>query len=101
MNRRFGAAAIAVALLAPRPAPAAPPALRYLYPAGARQGQAVEVCAAGTLERWPVRAWVDRKGVEVKPAKEKGKLAVTVAADAPPGVYWVRLFDEQGASALR
>ena len=66
-----------------------------------RQGTTVEVSAGGTFERWPVRAWVDRKGVEVKAAKDRGKLTVTVAADAAPGVCWVRLHDEQGASALR
>jgi hypothetical protein len=91
----------AVALLAPLSAPAAPPALTYLYPAGAQQGKTVEVSAGGTFDRWPVRAWVDRPGVEVKAAKDRGKLAVTVSADAAPGVYWLRLHDEQGASALR
>jgi hypothetical protein len=61
----------------------------------------VEVTAAGTFERWPVGAWVNGKGVVVKAGKQKGKLAVTVAPDAVPGTYWVRLHDAQGASALR
>ncbi len=91
----------AAALLAPLPVTAAPPTLNYLYPAGAQQGKTVDVSAGGTFERWPVRAWGDRKGVEVKAAKDRGKLAVTVAPDAPPGVYWLRLHDEQGASVLR
>jgi hypothetical protein len=98
---RWVIAAVAAALLAPLSAPAAPPALTYLYPAGAQQGKTVEVSAGGTFERWPVRAWVDRQGVEVKAAKDRGKLVVTVAADATPGVYWLRLHDDQGASALR
>src|SRR5579885_710126 len=80
---------------------AAPPALTYLYPAGAQRGQTVEVTAGGTFERWPVRAWVDRPGVEVRAAKERGKLTVAVARDAIPGVCWLRLYDEQGASGLR
>src|ERR1700722_2720077 len=72
-------------------ATAAPPTLTYLYPAGAQRGTTVEITAAGTFERWPVQVWVTGKGVEVKPAKDKGKLTVTVAADAVPGTYWLRL----------
>ncbi len=48
-----------------------------------------------------MRAWVDHPGVEIKPAKGKGKLTVSVAANTAPGTYWIRLFDDQGASALR
>ncbi len=34
-------------------------------------------------------------------AAEKGKLSVAVPADATPGVCWLRLYDAEGASALR
>jgi hypothetical protein len=88
-------------LLGPAAATAAPPNVTYLYPAGAPQGAAVEVTAGGTFERWPVSAWVSGKGVEAKAGKDKGKLTLTVAADAAPGLYWLRLYDEQGASPLR
>ncbi len=88
-------------LAVPNCTQAAPPTVTYLLPAGAQRGTTAAVSAGGTFERWPVQAWTDGKGVEVKAAKDKGKLSVTVAADAAPGVYWVRLYDEQGASALR
>src|SRR4051812_3634393 len=81
-------------------ASAAPPALTSLFPAGAGRGQTVEVVAAGTFERWPVRAWVEGKGVEVRASKARGKLTVIVAADAVPGPRWLRVHDEQGASKL-
>lgn len=80
---------------------AAPPELTSLFPAGAQQGKTVEVVAGGTFARWPIQAWSDRKGVEIKPAKEKGKFSFHLAADTVPGVSWVRLHDEQGASELR
>ena len=96
---RFLALAVFV-LLATR-ASAAPPALTYLYPAGAQRGKTVEVTAGGTFASWPVRTWASGKGVEVRAAKEKGKLSVTVAGDAEPGLYWVRLADGEGASGLR
>jgi hypothetical protein len=80
---------------------AAPPSVTFLFPAGAQQGTTVEVTAGGTFERWPVQAWTDRKGVTVKASPDKGKLSITVAADTEPGLCWIRLYDEEGASSLR
>jgi hypothetical protein len=96
-----GTAALLLGLLLTASLEAAPPALTSLYPAGAQRGTTVEVTATGTFERWPVHAWASHKGVEVKTAKTKGKLSVTVAADVPPGTCWLRLHDDQGASSLR
>lgn len=82
-------------------APAAPPTVTALYPAGAQRGTTVEVVATGTFERWPVQTWCDHPGIAVTPHKDRGKLTVTVAKEVPPGLYSLRLADEQGASALR
>jgi hypothetical protein len=82
-------------------APAAPPAVTYLFPAGVQRGQTVEVTAAGSFERWPVQAWCDGQGIEIRAAGDKGKLSISAAADVVPGVYWLRLHDEQGASTPR
>jgi hypothetical protein len=87
-----------VAVLSAR---AAPPAVTSLFPAGAQRGMTAEVTAAGTFEHWPVQAWASGRGVEVKAGTDKGKLSISVARDAVPGTYWLRLFDEQGASAPR
>jgi len=80
---------------------AAPPTVTHLFPAGLERGKTAVIAAAGTLEPWPVEIWVDRPGVKVTPAGEKGKLNVEAAADAEPGTYWVRLFNAEGAAALR
>jgi hypothetical protein len=80
---------------------AAPPKVDYLFPAGAQRGSSVSVTASGAFERWPVKAWTDAKGIDIKPGKLNGKLTITVAKDAEPGVCWIRLYDDQGASALR
>jgi hypothetical protein len=92
---------LACVFLLPLSAGAAPPALDYLFPAGARRGTTVEVVATGTFAAWPVEAWIDATGIAVRAAKEKGKLAVTVAADTTPGTHWLRLYNGEGASALR
>ena len=83
------------------PCIAAPPTVNTLFPAGGQRGTAVSVTADGAFPRWPVQAWVDGKGVDVKPAKETGRLLVTIAADAVPGVYGIRLYDAEGASVAR
>src|SRR5689334_9669816 len=80
---------------------AAPPAVTSFFPAGAQQGKTVDVTANGTFERWPAQAHVEGKGVTVRVGKEKGKLSFQVAQDAAPGTYWVRLYDEKGASSPR
>ncbi|MDB5313105.1 MAG: hypothetical protein JWO38_7307 [Gemmataceae bacterium] len=83
------------------PSFAAQPAITYLYPAGAQRGTATEVTAAGTFEKWPVKVWASGTGVTVEPGKDKGKLSVRVAADAAPGVYWLRPHTDDGAGGLR
>ncbi|MFO0797168.1 MAG: pre-peptidase C-terminal domain-containing protein [Gemmataceae bacterium] len=57
--------------------------------------------AAGALDPWPAKVWVSRPGLSVTPAKDKGKFTVAVAADAAPGVYWLRAHNADGASPLR
>lgn len=80
-------------------AAAAPPAVTYLYPAGAQRGTTVEVAAAGSLDG-STKVWASGSGVSVEPGK-KGKLRVSVAKDAAPGVYWLRAHNSEGASGLR
>jgi hypothetical protein len=79
----------------------AAPKVDYFFPAGAQRGTTVEVSVGGVFEKWPVKVWTDGKGVDVKPGKASGKLTITVAVDAEPGVYAIRLYDEQGASIAR
>ncbi len=93
--------AIALVLSLAAGAHAAPPTVTYLFPAGAQRGTTAEITAGGTFGRWPVQVWVSDRGIDVQPGKDKGKLTVTVAADVVPGTYWLRLYDEQGASAPR
>ena len=82
-------------------ATAKPPTLTGFFPAGAARGQSATVTMSGTFGHWPVRCWVDGTGLSIEAGAEKGKLAIHVAADAEPGVRWVRVFDEDGASSLR
>ena len=77
------------------------PTLTDLFPAGATRGQTVQVNASGTFDHWPPKVWVADRGIEIQAEKDEGKLRVTVAANASPGLRWVRLYDQDGATALR
>jgi Bacterial pre-peptidase C-terminal domain len=80
---------------------AKPPTLTSFFPAGAARGQSLTVTMSGTFAHWPVKCWVDSAGLSIEPGPEKGKLAIRVAADAEPGVRWMRVYDEEGATSLR
>lgn len=80
---------------------AAPPKVNFLYPPGGQRGTSVDVTASGEFGNWPVQVWSDQPGVSAKAEADKGKLTVTIAADAAPGVAWLRLYDAEGASVVR
>lgn len=98
---RVGAAALAVGFCGTAPSFGKPPALTRLFPSGAGRGQTVAVDASGTFDHWPVKTWIDGRGVAIRVETGKGKLTVVAAEDAAPGVRWVRFYDEEGATALR
>jgi hypothetical protein len=103
MNKRlpsFGFV-IALALSSISSSAAAAPTVNALFPAGGQRGTTVSVTADGTFSRWPVQVWVEGKGIDVQPSNESGKLIVTIAADAIPGAYAIRLYDDEGASVAR
>ena len=99
--QRFSPAVLIAGLFGSACASAKPPTLTELFPPGAGRGQSVAVSGSGTFDHWPVKAWIEGRGVEIRAEKEKGKLTAVVAADAPPGLRWVRLYDGDGATALR
>lgn len=82
-------------------AEAAPPELKYFTPPGAQRGTTTDVTAVGKFDAWPVRGWVSGQGVTLEPAKDKGKFKLVVAADAASGPRWVRVTNDDGASAAR
>ena len=102
MSRRriLTACALSAAVVATwHAAHSAGPEVSSLLPAGGQRGTTVEVSAGGKFANWPAQAWVDRPGLTITAADDKGKLSVAIAPDAAPGLYWIRLFDAEGASA--
>lgn len=102
-HRPISAALLAISLLVASESDlcAKPPTLTGFFPAGAERGRTATVSASGTFDHWPVKCWVEGAGLAVKAAEKKPELTFEVAADAQPGVRWVRLYDEEGATSLR
>lgn len=82
-------------------ASAAQPKVDHFFPAGGQRGQTVVVTAAGDFSTWPVQVWADQPGVTATAEQDKGKFSVAIAADATPGVVWLRAYNEEGAAALK
>ena len=80
---------------------AAAPSAAWLYPAGVQQGQSATVQVGGAFSKWPVKVWTDSPGLEIECGEKKGTLTVKAATDAAPGIVWIRLFDDEGASPPR
>ena len=80
-------------------AKAAMPDVKYLFPPGAARGATVQVTAGGNPGVWPAQVWVNRPGVSIAAAEKQGEFSVSVAADAAPGIYWVRVYNAEGAAA--
>lgn len=75
------------------------PEVGALLPAGGQRGTTVAVTASGKFPNWPVQGWADSPALAFSPGEEKGTLNVTIAADAEPGLRWIRLYDAAGAAA--
>ncbi len=102
----FLAALLATRLAGTVTAEDKPPTLTGMFPQGACRGSSVAVTVFGELTSWPLSCWIcdDREhetNLVCKKMEAKGKLTVTVPADAQAGVYWLRLYNKDGASSPR
>jgi hypothetical protein len=77
------------------------PTLDYLLPAGGQRGKTVEVTAGGKFPNWPAKVWADSPAIHVSAGKATGALSVQIDAGASIGPHLLRLYSEDGASALK
>jgi hypothetical protein len=74
--------------------------LERIHPAVVGTGATSTVKAEGKFPVWPVEIVSDRDDVTITCGEKNGDLQVVVAADAVPGVAWVRMHDAKSASTL-
>lgn len=70
------------------------------YPPVVTSGSESTVKVDGKLPQWPVKVACDRADVRITAGDEASQFTVAVDEDAPPGIVWVRLFDDGSASPL-
>lgn len=77
----------------------AQPEIDFIFPAGARRGESVEVQVGAEFVPGASRLEAAGAGLKVTPLDASGRYRIDVAADAPLGAAEVRLIVTQGASA--
>ena len=96
-------AILGAVVLLPNTAPA--PELETLFPPGGSRGGSVEVIAKGKFPRTPIHGWAHRPGITIAEStdthSEERKLTLQVSSDAEPGVHWLRLYDDSGATVSK
>ena len=92
---------VACLLLSGIYAHAAAPSLDCLYPLAVQRGATNAVTAVGKFDPWPPKIWTSAPGVAFIAETNKGKFQIAVAADAKPGSYFVRAYNDEGPSAPR
>lgn len=78
-----------------------PPVLDWLHPVGVQSGEHTTVLAGGKLTPWPPKVWCEHEGIVFSTNGTASSWTVAVATNVPPGAYWVRAWNEEGASDAR
>jgi hypothetical protein len=91
-----------VLLLSASLATAEPPSITALVPAGGQRGQQVEVTIQGKLGTPPLSIWSNRPELQAEfPEKPDKSFTLTIPESTPPGLAFLRVYNAEGASALR
>jgi len=77
------------------------PVLEHFYPVGLNVGSTQTLTLQGKFDPWPPHVWVEGEGLACIAQTNKGKIDVTVDAEAEPGPRLIRVFNDEGASEPR
>ena len=86
-------------LLSSLAARAAAPSLDCFYPMALQRGTSNTITAVGKFDPWPPKMWTTASGISFVAETNKGKFRIEVAPDAKAGPYFVRAYNDDGASA--
>ena len=75
------------------------PAVTSLFPRGAAVGSTTEIAATGKLGQPGTVAWCSIPGIKFTVPDSGGNVSVEVAAEARPGLCWIRFHNAEGATA--
>jgi len=77
------------------------PELTRLLPSGGQAGTDVQIEATGKFPVWPLQTWSSTDAIRWTCGEKTGNLQAHIASDATPGLHWLRLYHETGATAVR
>ncbi|MFT5324101.1 MAG: hypothetical protein ACI8P0_001961 [Planctomycetaceae bacterium] len=78
---------------------AAPPDVKWVFPTGVQIGQKVTVKVSGKINQPGTEVWSNNPGITIEIPEKDNDLVITSSADARPGLYWLRFFNAEGATA--
>lgn len=78
---------------------AAPPDVKWVYPAGGQIGQKVTVKVSGKINQPGTEVWCDNPAITVEIPEKDNDLVISSSVDAEPGLCWLRFFNAEGATA--
>ncbi|NQV27982.1 MAG: pre-peptidase C-terminal domain-containing protein [Rhodopirellula sp.] len=78
---------------------AAPPDVKWVFPTGGQIGQKVTVKVSGKINQPGTQVWCDNPNVVFEIPEKDNDLVISPSADARPGLYWLRFFNAEGATA--
>lgn len=79
------------------PLEAAPPTLTQVFPPGGQRGTTVAATFTGKLDG---AVKVEAPGLEVAAGEKAGQFAITIPADFGGDRAWIRVYNDEGASAV-
>ena len=78
---------------------AAPPDVKWVFPTGAQIGQKVTAKVSGKINQPGTQVWCDNPSVVIEIPEKDNDLSISTSADARPGLFWLRFFNAEGATA--
>lgn len=78
---------------------AAPPDVKWVFPPGGQIGQKVAAKVSGKINQPGTQVWCNNPSVVVEIPEKDNDLTISTSADARPGLYWLRFFNAEGATA--
>jgi hypothetical protein len=78
---------------------AAPPDVKWVFPTGGQIGQKVTVKVSGKINQPGTEVWCNNSAVTFEIPDKDNDLVISSSADARAGLYWLRFFNAEGATA--
>ncbi|MBL8817142.1 MAG: PPC domain-containing protein [Planctomyces sp.] len=72
-----------------------------IFPPGGQAGTAVEVTLSGKPGAPPLSLWSSNGKLSAAFSEKNDKVTITIPADCPLGVHWLRFWNPAGSSSLR